>query len=152
MVDVPTDFSLSAATTARIFNLAKAAHYFEGNIDSKKKNIASTGDKTLTYQDGGTTRVGSYNYSFVPAVQELTVLFQNLSAVLEFGHRLSYEYRYQKLALAEEINRMEQTSILKGIGPDISVIAPILQAIADDQTVINPVRARAMRLLQQTAR
>jgi hypothetical protein len=143
------DFALSAATTAHIFDLAKAARYFEGTVDSKKKNIASTGDKTLVYHDGDKSNMASYNYSTVPAVQELTALFQTLSAAVEFGRRLDYEYRYQKLALDEELKRMEDTTTLHDVGPDLPVAAPVLQKIADDPSVINPVRARAQRLLQQ---
>jgi hypothetical protein len=142
------DFTLSAATTAHIFDLAKAARYFEGTIDSKKKNIASTGDKTLIYHDAGRSNLAIYNYSSIPAVQELTALFQNLSSAVEFGRRLDYEYRYQKLALDEEMKRMEDTTTLQDIGPDLPAAAPVLQKIADDPSVINPVRARAMRLLQ----
>ena len=142
------DFTLSAATTAHIFDLAKAAHYFQGNIDSKKKNIASTGDKTLIYRDANRSSIASYNYSSVPAVQELTTLFQNLSAAVEFGRRLDYEYRYQKLALDDEMKRMEDTTTLQEIMPDLPFAVPVLQKIADDASVINPVRARAQRLLQ----
>jgi hypothetical protein len=142
------DFTLSTATTAHIFDLAKAAHYFQGTIDSKKKNIASTGDKSLIYHDADKSNMAIYNYSSIPAVQELTTLFQNLSAAVEFGRRLDYEYRYQKLALDEEMKSMEETTTLQDIGPDLPAVAPVLQKIADDPAVINPVRARAMRLLQ----
>ena len=41
------------------------------------------------------------------AVQQLTQLFQSLSTTLEFGRRLEYFHRYQKLALDEELKRME---------------------------------------------
>ena len=143
------DFQLSAATSTRIFELAKAAHYFEGDIDSKKKNIASTGDKTLSYRDNAKANVANYNYSPVPAVQELTAVFQDLSATVEFGRRLEYEYRYQKLALDEEIKRMAETKA--GTWPDLATAAPILQKILDDPSVINTVRARAQRLLQHAA-
>ncbi|MGH9501051.1 MAG: hypothetical protein ACRD3L_18070 [Terriglobales bacterium] len=144
------DFRLSPATTSRIFELAKRAHYFEGNIDSKKKNIAATGDKTLSYRDAQKANVASYNYSPVPAVQELTALFQDLSSVVEFDRRLEYEYRYQKLALDEEMKSMEN-STLQDVGPDLPAAAPMLQKILDDPSVINPVRARAQRLLQHAA-
>lgn len=144
------DFQLSAATSIRIFELAKAAHYFEGTIDSGKKNIASTGDKTLSYRDGGKANVANYNYSPVPAVEELTALFQNLSSTVEFGRRLEYAYRYQKLALDEEIKRMEETTAQE-TWPDLPAAAPILQRILDDPSVINTVRARAQRLLQHAA-
>jgi hypothetical protein len=145
------DFILSAATTARIFALAKAAHYFEGDLDSKKKNIAFTGDKSLTYRgpNNGNSYITHYNYSPVPAVQEITALFQNLSSAVEFGRRLDYEYRYQKLALDEVMKGMEQTTTLQEVGTDLPAAAPVLQKIADDPSVINPVRARAMRLLQR---
>jgi hypothetical protein len=144
------DFTLSPATTTHIFALAKAAHYFEGNIDSKKKNMAFTGDKSLTYRgaNNSDSYMTHYNYSPVPAVQELTTLFQNLSSAVEFGRRLDYEYRYQKLALDEEMKRMEDTTTLQDIGSDLPAAAPVLQKIADDPAVINSVRARAMRLLQ----
>lgn len=145
------DFALSSATTGRIFDLAKAARYFEGTIDSKKKNMASTGDKTLVYHDAVRSNMANYNYSTIPAVQELTTLFQNLSAAVEFGRRLDYEYRYQKLALDEELKRMEDTTTLQDVGADLPASAPVLQKIADDPSVINPVRARAQRLLQHAA-
>jgi hypothetical protein len=145
------DFALSPATTAHIFALVEAAHYFQGNVDSKKKNIASTGDKTLIYRDADRNSIANYNYSLIPAVQELTALFQNLSSVVEFGRRLDYEYRYQKLALAEEMKRMEDTTTLQDVGTDLAAAAPVLQKIADDPSVINPVRARAMRVLQRAA-
>src|ERR1700690_3808679 len=34
------DFSMSAETKRRIFDLAERAHYFEGEIDSRKKGLA----------------------------------------------------------------------------------------------------------------
>ena len=92
--------------------------------------------------------MANYNYSLIPAVQELTAVFQNLSSAVEFGRRLDYEYRYQKLALDEEMKRMEDTTTLRDVGPDLAAAAPVLQKIADDPSVINLVRARAMRLLQ----
>jgi hypothetical protein len=140
------DFTISPGTRERIFNLAAKAKYFEGKVDSGKRNIASTGDKTLTYKDGTRSTKAAYNYSPVPAVQELTALFQNLSTTLEFGRRLDYYYRYQKLALEEELKRMEQMVKDKSL-EEVQAVAPILQRIMNDQSVINVTRARAQRLL-----
>ncbi len=140
------DFTISPGTRERIFNLAEKAKYFEGKVDSGKRNIASTGDKTLTYKDGTRSTKTAYNYSPVPAVQELTALFQNLSTTLEFGRRLDYYYRYQKLALEEELKRMEQMVKEKNL-EEVQAVAPILQRIMADQSVINVTRARAQRLL-----
>jgi len=140
------DFKMPQGMLAQIFDLTKKAHYFEGDVDYKKKNIASTGEKTLAYKDGQRSTSATYNYSAVPAVQELTALFQNLSSTLEYGRRIEYDHRYQKLALDEELKRMDDASSRGGLA-DVTVIAPVLKKIVDDQSVVNTARARAQRLL-----
>jgi hypothetical protein len=140
------DFTIPQATLSQIFELTKKAHYFEGDVDYKKKNIASTGEKTLTYKDAQRSTSATYNYSTVPAVQELTALFQNLSTTFEYGRRIEYDHRYQKLALDEELKRMDDAASRGGLA-DVTVIAPILKKVVDDPSVVNAARARAQRLL-----
>jgi hypothetical protein len=142
------DFSVSPDTSGTIFDLAKKAHYFQGQIDSNKKRLASTGVKTLTYKDAQQSGTGTYNYSLLPAVQQITQLFQNLSTTLEFGRRLQYYHHYQKLALDEELKRMEQMANENELA-ELPAVVPILQQIANDSSVINPVRARALRLIER---
>lgn len=146
--DFRVDFAVSDATRTRIFDLAKRAHYFEGELDSKKKGLAFTGDKALSYRDAERSTKASYNYSTIPVVQELTQLFQNLSTTLEFGRRLEFYHRYQKLALDDELKRMEEMAKQNNL-EELAAVAPVLQQIAKDQSVINPVRARAQRLLER---
>jgi len=142
-----SDFTMSQAARARVFDLAKRAHYFEGQIDSKNKKLASTGTKTLTYKDAQKSTSAAYNYSPVASVTDLTTFFQSLSTTLEFGHRLDYYLRYQKLALDEELKNMEEALNSGGL-VEISAVAPVLQKILDDPAVIKVVRARAQRMLQ----
>lgn len=144
------EFMVSPANRARIFQQAARAHYFDKDLDSKKKGLASTGVKTLAYKDGPKSSESTYNFSPIPAVQDLTQLFQNLSATLEFGHRLEYFHHYQKLALDDELKRLEQMNKDKTV-EEVGAISPILQQIAQDPTVINVVRARAQRLLEQVS-
>jgi hypothetical protein len=141
------DFTLPQTSLSQVFDLTKKAHYFEGDIDSRKKNIASTGEKTLTYKDAQKSTSATYNYSLIPAVQELTTLFQNLSSTLEYGRRIEFDQHYQKLALDEELKRMDDASSRGGLG-DVTVIAPILKKVVDDPSVVNGARARAQRLLE----
>jgi len=145
-----SEFTVSQTSRAHVFDLAKRAHYFEGDIDSKKKNLASTGVKTLAYKDAQKSTHATYNYSPVPAVEDLTEFFQSLSTTLEFGNRLDYYLRYQKLALDEELKKMEEMSNNGGL-IQVSAVAPILQKIEDDPAVIKVVRARAQRMLQVAA-
>jgi hypothetical protein len=142
------DFSLSESTRTRAFDLAKRANYFQGEIDSRKRNLASTGTKTLAYKDAEHNTQATYNYSPIPAVEQLTQLLQNLSTTLEFGHRLQYYHRYQKLALDEQLKRMEEMSKQNTLG-ELQAIAPILQQIVNDNSLITPVRVRAQRLLAE---
>jgi hypothetical protein len=139
------DFKMSPANRARVFELAARAGYFEGNLNYSKGRMANTGAKTLTYRDAARNYSATYNYSTNVAVQQLTQLCQNISATLEFERRLEYLYRYQKLALDEELKRMEQMSKDNSLA-ELQAIAPLLRKIAADQSVINVVRLRAQRL------
>jgi hypothetical protein len=145
------EFNISQPTRAHVFDLAQKARYFAGKIDSGKKGLANTGAKTLVYQDGEKIVQATYNYSSLPAVQELTTLFQQLSMTLEFGRRLEYYRHYQKTALDEELRRMEEQSNQGGL-QEVAAVAPILQQIVNDSSLMNVVRARAQRLLAAPAK
>ena len=141
-----TGFSLTDATRTAIFELAQRAHYFSGKVDSGNKKIAFGGAKKLTYTDGQKNFSAEYNYSPQPAVLRLTTLFQSISATLEFGRRLAYDHRYQKLGLDAELKHMEELA-KSGDLAELHAVKPVLQAIYDDTSVINVVRARAQRLM-----
>lgn len=144
-----TDFNFSDATRTRIFQLAAQAHYFSGKVDSGKK-LAFTGAKKLVYTDGQRNSLAEYNYSTSVPVQQLTTIFQTVGATLEYGRRLSYFLRYQKLALDGELKRMEEQA-RDGELAELQVVKPILQQIYDDSSVINVVRARALRIMDMNA-
>jgi len=141
-------FFMSTETRQRVFELAERAHFFEGQIDSKRKNLASSGVKTLTYKNSARSTSATYNYSPLAAVQQITLLFQNLSMTLEFGRRLEYFHRYQKLALDDELKRMEGGAQGNDL-EELAAVVPILQRIANDSSVMNPVRARAQRMIER---
>jgi hypothetical protein len=142
------EFVLAAEMRHKIFELAAKAGYFQKDVDSHHKGLAFTGKKTLRYKDSRRSGESSYNYSANPAVQELTSLMQSLSATLEFGHRLRYDHHYQKLALDEELKRMEEMAGNNQL-IEVAAIQPILDEIIADQSVINVTRARAQRLLER---
>jgi hypothetical protein len=144
------EFTFSEAARAKIFELAAQAHYFAGKVDSGNKKLAFTGDKKLTYKDAQRQTVADYNYSPVVAVQQLTTMFQGVAATLEFGRRLEHYHRYQKLALDDELKRMEAQAKAGEIG-EIPAVKSILQEIYDDSSVLNVVRARAQRIMEMGA-
>lgn len=142
-----TEFHMSAENRQRVFEYAKQAHYFEGKIDSGNSNLAFTGTKLLSYQDARRSYTARYNYPKVEAVRQLTTLFQDMAATLEFGRRLVYYHHYQKLALDEELKRMVSEAKSNGL-IEIGSVAPILREVVDDASVINGARAHAQELLQ----
>jgi len=142
-----TEFTLSEPTRARIFDLAAQAHYFSGKIDSGNRKLAFTGAKKLTYSDGQRNNTGEYNVAVQPSVLQLTTLFQNLATTLEYGRRLEHLHRYQKLALDDELKRMEEQA-RHGELAELQAVKTTLQQIYDDQSVMNVVRARAERIME----
>ncbi len=145
-----TDFTFSNLTRARVFDLAAQAHYFSGKVDSGNKKLAFTGAKKLTYSDGERNTSAAFNYSSNPSVQQLTSLFQKIGATLEYGRRLTYFHRYQKLALDDELKRMEDEA-KNGQITELEAVKPVLEEIYGDNSVINLVRARARRIMEMEA-
>ncbi|MGA7633492.1 MAG: hypothetical protein WCB11_22250 [Terriglobales bacterium] len=144
------DFALLPETRQKIFALAAKADYFQKAVDSRHKSLAFTGKKTLAYKDAQRSGETTYNYSNNSGVQELTALMQNLSTTLEFGHRLQYDLHYQKLALNEELQRMDDLARSHEL-MELTAIRPILDQLIADPGVINVTRARAQRLLERAA-
>jgi len=140
------EFVLSPKSRGRIFELARQANYFAGHVDSDNGKLAFTGAKKLTYQDGQRIHSATYKYSRLPAVEQLTSFLQNLSATLEYGRRLVYYHRYQKLALDEELKRMEAQA-KDGTLIELQAVQRVLEEIVADSSVLNVVRARAQRLV-----
>ena len=141
------EFNFSDAARTRIFELAAQAHYFSKRIDSGNRKLAFTGAKKLSYRDDQRDFSADYNFSTLAAVQELTALFQNVAATLEFGRRLAHYHRYQKLALDEELKRMEEQA-RHGDLAELQAVKPVLQEIFDDPSVMNVVRARAQQIME----
>jgi hypothetical protein len=142
-----TEFEVSAGSREKIFDWAKQAKYFAGKIDSGNDKLAFTGAKVLAYQDSRQSNTARYNYSTLEPVRQLTTLFQSIAGTLEYGHRLAYYHRYQKLALDEELKRMEAQARSNDLS-EIQSVASVLREIVEDSSVINVVRARAQELVQ----
>lgn len=140
------ELQVSAPNRQRIFEWVRQAQYFAGKVDSANRKLAFTGTKTLSYEDGQRSFAAKYNYSNLAAVQQLTALFQNMAGTLEYGRRLAYYHRYQKLALDEELKHMEAQARNAQLS-EIQGVAPVLQEIVEDTSVINVVRARAKELI-----
>jgi hypothetical protein len=141
------EFDVTPGNRERMFEWTKEAKYFSGKIDSGNRKLAFTGEKALSYHDGQRSVTAQYNYSSLEPVRQLTALFQSMAGTLDYGRRLTYFHRYQKLALDDELKRMEAQAKENELS-EIQGVAPVLQGIVEDSSVINVVRARAKELIQ----
>ncbi len=139
-------FTMSEANRDKIFKLAQQANFFNGNFDYTRHAMANTGRKTLTYADVSRHFQTVYNYSENKAIQELTQLFQNISTTLEEGRRLAFKYKYDKLGLDAELKALEDAAESHNLA-EVHVIAPVLQQIAGDPTVMHIAREKAKKIL-----
>jgi hypothetical protein len=151
------EFLVSEATRTRIFQLAKQAKYFQDDFNYTKTPVANTGTKTLSYSEGparsfdtpthGKRTQTVYNYSQNPSIQQLTDIFQKISATVELGRRLARLHRFDKLGLDAELKLADEMA-----GKDelieLQAIAPALHSIADDYRVLHMAREHAKHLLE----
>jgi len=150
-------FLVSEPTRDKIFELVKESNFFNGDFEYTKTRVAQTGVKTLTFLVGhlpndfehpvrGRKNQATYNWSQNPAIQQLTQIFQSMSATFELGRTLDFKRRFDKLALDSELKRAEEMQNTGDL-QQVQVIAPVLKNIANDSTVMHIARQRAKRIL-----
>jgi len=142
--------NLTRGTVAKIFKAARASNYFNIECASKAKNIADTGKKTLTYTGPDGSGSCTYNYSENKTIDMLTNTFLAIAYTLDEGRRLAVLHRYDRLGLDAEMSLLLQ-EVGAGRALELGTIAPALAAIVDDTAVIQRVRLRAQKLLEQVA-
>jgi hypothetical protein len=143
----PKRISVSPATAAKVFALARSLNHFNIACASKAKNIADTGDKILSYA-GALGVIGSctYNYTENKDVQTLTALLEGIAETLDEGRKLDYLHRYDRLGLDAELENFSR-EVAEGRARELGTIAATLRSIDDDPDVMQRVRTRANALL-----
>jgi hypothetical protein len=147
-IDRPVN--LTSGTVAKIFKAARAANHFNIECASKAKNIADTGKKTLSYTGADGSGSCTYNYSENKIVDTLTNTFLSIAYTLDEGRRLEFLHRYDRLGLDAEMISFAQ-EIEAGRALELGTISPALAAIADDTAVIQRVRLKAQKMLEQVS-
>lgn len=145
-IDRPLLFS--AANLKAAWSALHVMRTSEEPCVSKLKNIADTGTKTLTYRDAEGDGSCTYNHSENKGTVQLTEMFVAIEQTLEEGRALDFKHRFDRLGLDAEISNL-MTSIEAGRATEIGNIAATLRSIAGDTEVIQRVRLRAAKLLEQ---
>lgn len=140
--------TISAATTAKIFALAREADRFKGTCEAKAKNVANMGMKTLTYDGADGSGTCAYNYTEVKPVSTLTDIFLAVQETLELGRQMDFKRRFDRLGLDAVINTLSQR-VDAHQAMEVGTIAPSLRTIASDTELMQRVRLRAAKMLEQ---
>ena len=148
--EVTLKTNLSASGTAALFEKLRATKDLNGGCASKAKNIADTGAKTLTYTGTPGTVTCTYNYTEEKNIVSLTNTFQAIAYTLDEGRKLEQQHRYDRLALDPETDSL-MSAAKQGNAAEFGAIGPVLREIADDPQVLERVRLRATKLLEQAA-
>jgi len=143
----PTPLTVSAATLERLRQGEHAAK--SGKCETKAKNVAKTGEKTIRYEAAEKTEECTYNYSDDAGLMSTTAAFQAIAETMQRGKRLEHELRYDRLGLDAEMESLVAAQ-KDGSAIELGNIAPILQTLVSDDHVIDRVRRRAARLLQDS--
>jgi hypothetical protein len=141
------DFTMSDATLQQIFQIAKATDYFQGQFETRTKNVARTGTKTLEFHSPTLNTSTSYNFSSNPSIEQITRLFQSLATTIDYGRKLSFQYRFDKLGMDARLKELVELHA-KGMADEMQVIEPILRKVADDDNMMHVARTEARQLLK----
>ncbi len=115
--------------------------------ESHSKHVAQTGKKLLRFTDGGTAIECSYNYSDDDRLNVATNLFEAIAETMQYGDRLAAKLRFDRLGLDTEMENL-QSALGDHRAVEVGNIAPVLRSIAEDDRVLDRVRRKASRLLE----
>ena len=137
--------NVSPATLERI---AQGEHRVNsGRCETRQKNVANTGEKTIRYANGDKDAACTFNFSDDAALMQTVQVFLAIAETVQAGERLQHDLRYDRLALDADMDGL-LGSLKSGGAIEVENIAPVLQALANDDRVIDRVRRKAARLLQ----
>ncbi len=142
----PRTFRLTDATTRRIFHLAAALGNFEnGDLESYKK-VANLGKKTLAYDDGSKNHQAEFNYTQRREAQDLTDIFERISAVAQHLAGLEHAIKYDHLSLPAHLRQIQADLDRRALA-DPELLAPTLEKIANNPRFLHLAQSRAQNIL-----
>ena len=142
--------TLTPATTARLFERVRSTNHFQGGCESKQKNIANSGAKSISYTGSDGNATCTFNYTENKSVSSVSDTFQAIAETLDEGRSIDLKHRYDRLGLDRELANLAD-AVHDGRAVEVATIAPILQSLLDDSQVMERVRKRAAGLLEASA-
>jgi hypothetical protein len=125
--------------------------YFGDQAQQSVSSAQTSSVRTLAYHDSTIHHQITYSSSTDSEINELTSVFEEISATLEFGRRLSYFHQHESGRLNGELDRLQADAIRRRVR-ELEVITPVLRSISADNHLETAVRQKAEALLTQQTR
>jgi hypothetical protein len=145
-VPYTVEFQASDATRRMTFNIVRQLNFLNGEFPTYSGTPEKVPVRTLAYHDITFDNRVTYSESSDSEIQELTSVFEEISATFEFARRLSYLHQHDKDRLEPELIRM-QTSAERHMLRELQAATPALKIIASDHTLTDSVRNHAEAIL-----
>jgi hypothetical protein len=143
---VDRDIQIRDPLLSTLFQSARSHHFFAIECEAEGSKVAFTGKKTVSYSGPDGHGECTYNWSRDPQLNQLADNLMAIAYTLEEGRRLAVEQLHSRLGLDAELENL-QTAVKDRRALEIENIAPELQSIAADESVMNRARNRALAIL-----
>jgi hypothetical protein len=140
------EFQTSDATRRITFNVVRELNFLNGDFPVSADSPQKVPVRTLAYHDITFNNQITYSDSDESQIQELTSVFEEISATFEAARRLAYLHQHDKGGLEPELIRM-QTSAEHHLLRELQVVTPALRRIASDASLSESVRKHAEAIL-----
>lgn len=137
---------MSAATSVKLEALLRSSHGMQP-CETKAKNLANMGMKTVIFTTDGTSATCAFNYSDNKPLLQVADIGQAIALTLESGAELARLHRYDRLGLDKEMINLSKAAA-EGNALELQSIAETLRSIAADTHVLDRVRVKAVHLLE----
>ncbi len=136
--------NISAATMKRLGDGDSVVG--SGKCETKQKNIAETGRKSIAYVAGDASSRCVFNYSDEEELNAVAATFQAIAQTMEAGEKLKHDHRFDHLGLDADLDALT-VAVKDGHAIELQNIAPTLRSIVDDDEILVAARRKAKALL-----
>lgn len=117
-----------------------------GLCGTKLKHIASTGMKTIRFNDALQSSC-TFDYSDSTQLMAASSIFQAIAETIQIGQHLEREEHFDRLSVDADMDRLVEES-KDGRALELQNIAPTLKSLVDNERIMERARRKAARLLQ----